>query len=206
LPIRFRYFVDRGGPFAQRVASVLEQRRAARDSLVAFMKEVGASQIYGEKPPYLIDAEHPNALDQETWAKTKPRRGEFYFRPRKNTEAGRAMSERMKALPECPAIGNAVEAVPGLHKFMFAAVREDGRCFDPSVFYFDAAQSCAVIKVPWRDYPEAELRAYESDRKAGKRFSGELDFALWKAPEWLQEIKEWEAMKLREEQAAGESP
>jgi hypothetical protein len=193
--VRQRYFVAKpGSPAYTRILEISDQRHAARGAIKAFLDETGASQMYGTNPAsYLFDFK--SEPDREVWSKTKPHRGEYYFRPRRNTPAGKAMAERIKSLPECPSWNEAVAAVPGL-EFQFPIVSDGNVGYRPHLRYWSHKAEVMIVQVPWRDYPQDEIDAYAKDRAAGTHFSASLDFAMWQPPEWMTEIKEWEALKL----------
>jgi hypothetical protein len=201
---RDRYFIDRGGPFLQALRRIREERKAASSVLLKFVEEIGASKMYGTTPAsYLFDFNRDSDADPKVWSKTKPRRGEYYFRPRRNTPEGKAMAARIKALPECPSFDDAIESIPGLRRFPI--VTEGNRWFAPYLRFMPSGDSFAIAVVPWKDYSAEEIDSYRKEREAGTHYSASLDFAQWTPPDWLQELKEWEALKIIDEHSAKKS-
>lgn len=194
--IRHRFFLITSGPFVDRYQDLRQIRIDASVHIKAFMTEVGASQCYGTSPAtYMFDFDSAAEVDMQAWAKTKPRRGEYFFRPRRGTAVGKAIAARIKALPESPSFSDAL-ALTGLD-YGFPVVIDGDSGYRPYIRFASVKTPVIfIVSVPWRDFPTTELTKYEKDRKAGTRMSSSLDHALWAPPEWMVEIKEWEALKL----------
>lgn len=197
--MRHRYFIDSKGPLFQKMLLINGEKRAAEKTLRAFVKEIGATRMYGNSPAgYVFDFATDKDADTDTWSKTKPVRGQYFFRPRRNSTAGKAMAERIKQLPDYPSDKTAIGIVPGLSKSA-PAVFEGNMAYWPFIRYFSMRDpEVIVLSVPWQDVDPKTLAAYVKQANSKKRHSWDsgLDFAQWTPPEWLREIKEWEAERL----------
>ena len=197
--MRHRYFIDTCGPLFQRMHEVVTERRAASGVLMAFAKEIGASAMYGDSPAtYRFDFPRDADANPDTWCKTKPRRGVYYYRPRRNSPSGKAMAERIKLLPACPQVDAALDVVPNLPAG-FPVVIEGGMGYSPFIRFNSLRDpAVVVVAVPWRDVDPAELAAYVKQAESKKRHTwcASMDFAQWTPPDWLREVKEWEVERL----------
>lgn len=198
--MRHRYFIaDKGTPLVNRMKELHAARCAATKDLLAFVKDIGASEMYGSSPAtYVFDFKCSGDADQKTWRKTPPRRGTYYFTPRKNTPEGKAMAARIKALPECPRMADALKTVPEL-PVGFPCVISGGTGYSPFLRYYNLDKPLAIVSIPWRDHDEAEIEKYKAENAAGTHYSASMDYAQWTPPEWLTEIKEWQALKIIDE-------
>jgi hypothetical protein len=199
--MRHRYFLaEVGSPLMLRLHELHQQRVAAHDALKAFIEEIGASNLYGNSPAgYVFDFD--NAPDKQVWRKTPTRRGQYFFTTRKNTQEGKAMAERIKALPDFPRADDALRMIPNLG-VGFPCVIEGGRGYSPFIRFADTDQGVCVVSIPWRDFPAEELANYQAEHAAGTHYSASYVHALWTPPEWLREVKEWEALKVIEDYTA----
>lgn len=196
--MRYRFFIAPNSPLTARLHEVGTERKAAGEVLIAFMKEIGASNMYGTSPnDYRFDFERDALADKAIWRKTKPYRGEYFYVPRKNTPEGRAMQARIKALPVCPAMQDALRVVPEL-PCGFPCVIEDSTGYRPYIKYWNPVTETLVVSIPRADVDPQRLAEYIEQANSPDRhsWSSSLDYAQWQPPEWLIEIKEWEALKL----------
>lgn len=187
-----RFFITNGKrtPLHKEVARIVEARRAAYRTLKAFMDKHGMEAMYGDKPSaYLFDPKYIDGkgarytYDEKKWTKVKRPRGQWFLRPRRNTPEGKALAEEVKALPDCPAVEDAISIVPGLGRFPM--IFTDSRAFYPFIKFFDLKSGVAVIEVPsW------EGKTKVADHKQAQQ---------WAPPPWLREVKEWEALKAIDE-------
>lgn len=182
-----RFFIADGKktPLHKEVARIVKARRAAYRTLKAFMDKHGMEAMYGDKPSaYLFDPKRSKEWDQTKWTKVKRPRGQWFLRPRRNTAEGKALTEEVKALPECPTVEDAIGIVPGLHR-RFPMIFTDSRAYCPFIKFFDLKSGVVVIEVPsW------EGKTKVADHKQAQQ---------WTPPPWLREVKEWEALKLIDE-------
>jgi hypothetical protein len=176
----WRHFVAPiGSPAFDRFLTVREQRLSAAATIKAFMAEIGASNVVGTSPAtYRVDFN--KEPDRNVWSKTKPVRGTYYFKPRKNTPGGKEIADRIKALPECPSWDSIIESIPDL-PVGYPLVFEGSHCYFAGVMYASEKSGLLIVRVPWR---EGDGGGFEDDH------------ANWMPPDWLREVKEWEALKL----------
>lgn len=199
--IRHRFFKITSGPFVDRFMELRKIREDAARVIRAFMVEVGASNCVGTSPAtYQFDFKDARKVDMQAWAKTKPRRGEYFFRPRRGTATGKALALRIKQLPESANLSDALE-LTGLD-YGFPVVFSGSYGYRPFIKFYSVDVPVFIVSVPWIDYPAKELAKYRKDRAARRHYSANLDHALWEPPEWMAEIKEWEALKLIDELSA----
>lgn len=202
--MRHRYFIAPNSPLTDRLKEIGAERKKAGETLLAFIKEIGASQMYGSSPEsYRFDFKASSDADPAIWRKTKPYRSEYFFVPKKNTPEGKAMAARIKALPPCPPMDDALRVVPQL-PVGFPCVIENGRGYRPFIRYWNPDTETLVVSIPWRDVPAEELAEYVKQAESDERhsWSASLDYAQWQPPKWLIEVKEWEALKLIDDDAA----
>jgi hypothetical protein len=197
-----KYYIVKDGPLVERFMAIRKEREEAYGTLKSFCDEIGASSMYGDSPAaYLFDfpSDKIKGLCRETWTTTKPVRNTYYFRPKKNTPKGKEMMARIKALPACPVEKDALKAIPGL-AVDWPAVTEGHTWYSPFIRYYNLEIPIFIISVPFNDYTPEEIAEYRAEREKPKgersHWSGSLDHALWEAPEWMREVKEWEALKI----------
>ena len=197
--IRHRFFMCLpGSPLHDRLIALVQERREAANVIKAFADEIGASRVYGNCPKtYLFDFPSSSAADSAVWAKTKPRRGEYFSRPRKNTQEGKAMAARIAKLPKFPSSDEALK-VTGL-PVGFPCVIDGRTGYSPFIKLHKP--ELTIVSTPWRDVDPEELAAYVEQRNSEKpnRWCASLDYAQWQPAPWMKEIKEWEALKIIQE-------
>jgi hypothetical protein len=200
-----RYFKARAGsPVHKKIVELNTWREKNGKVVRAFMKKHGITQMYGTSPlNYRFDFDRASDADAQKWAKTRVVRGTYYFVPRKNTTEGKELLAEMKALPPVPSLQDALQTIPGL-QVNFPCVIDGGCGYRPFIKFWTKKSSLLIVSVPWKDVDAKKLAAYERQAKSKKRHSWDMsmDHALWQAPTWLKEIKEWEALKLIEEAKA----
>lgn len=194
----YRFFkATASSPLVKALTELAQANRAALPVLKEFVASIGATNMYGVSPAnYRFDF-HP-APDPQVWAKTKPRRGTYYFVPRKNTPEGKAMRERINALPAYRQANDTLSTVPGLD-FNFPVIIQGSTGYMPHIRYY--TPKLAIVQLPWRDIDKAELEAYSAQRNSPDQseWSAMKDYLLWTPPKWLRELKEWEALKVIED-------
>lgn len=199
-----RFFtVDETTPLFKEIKKLVEQRRKAHGVLNQFLKDHGIDTLYGNSPAtYVVDFKSSKDVDLQTWAKTKPRRGEYFFRPRKNTPEGKALLAKMKELPTYPDLNDALRTVPNLHHG-FPCFVDGNTWYKPHLRFFSLRKGIAILSVPWRDEDQKMLAEYKAQRDGDaerSEWSAYKDYMLWTPPEWLTEVKEWEALKIIDEE------
>lgn len=191
--MNYRFFVVTDGPVMDCFLTLVVQRAIAAKAIRKFMKEVGAAECYGSDPSnYLFDFKTPSAVDKNLWAKTKPRRGTYYFRPAK-TPAGKLIAQQIKSLPAAPELNRCIEEA-GLIRI--PAMVEGHHWYAPHLRFYSKDDKTLVVQVPWRDVDPKEMAKYKKDKNWR---SMEMEYLQWTPPESFKEVKEWEALKLMEE-------
>ncbi|TAA26545.1 hypothetical protein [Pseudoxanthomonas winnipegensis] len=203
--MKTRYFIAPiGSPLHIELDRLSKVRKAAAAKIRAFLKAEGCSQIYGTSPEtYLFDFQTMDQVDLVKWAKVEVRRRGFktiYFRPKRNTPEGKALAARINALPQCPALGSALNVIPGLREGTPMAM-DGSHVYFPTLRYYNPKSKLAVVTVPVIEVEAKTLAAYAKQAASKKRHSWNtyMDAALWQPPEWLTEAKEWEVLKAIDE-------
>lgn len=203
-----RFFVVSEGPLIEAMRSVIGQRRKSERAIRAFMKKHGVTNVcVRDAASYRFDLKEYKNYDQSKWRKTKPVRGAYYFVPRKNTPNGKVLAEEVKALPSHPSFNKALEVVPDL-PVGFPCVIEGNTGYSPYIrFYSMRDPALVLVSIPWKETDEKELAAYKKQAASKKRhtWSASLDYAQWTPPDWMREIKEWEALKIIDDYDTGEN-
>jgi hypothetical protein len=190
-----RFFLVAAGPVWDAFVAIREKRIYAQRVVVKFMKSVGAIECYGNAPAnYSFDFKDAMKVDKNLWSKTKPRRGNYYYRPNKKTIEGKALAERIKALPECPSINDALNVVDLWGGFPVLISQERG--YSPHICYYNM-DAHHLVQVPWRDVPDKEMAKYKRDHIKGLHSSAELDYLQWEPTKEMKPIEEWEALKIK---------
>lgn len=197
---RDRYFqVDADSPFADKLREVFAQRVKSRTALNKFLKRIKATQMYGtDAANYQFDFKSDSDADPKVWAKTKPYRNTYYFRPKKNTPEGKAMAAEIKALPAYPDPATALQTIPKL-PCGFPVVIEGNTGYRPFIRFANMDKGIMIVSIPWVDVPKKELDEYIKQANSGEKrhsWCSRMDYAQWKPPSWMQELKEWEALKV----------
>lgn len=197
--IKNRYFkTSFSSPLGVMLSAILKEERAARAAIHPLQKEYGFSKAYGSGVDAMrFDFDRADSVDPKVWAKTRPMRGTYYFVPNKRTAEGKALREKLKAVPEFRSLHACLEAVK-LHWRFPCLIDEDSYGHRPVLRYLNKDKDVIIILVPWRDVPKKEMDQYKRDNKKGIYMSAELDYLQWEAPDFLTEIKEWEALKIIE--------
>lgn len=177
-----RFFVaDKDSPLRAEILRIVNVRRKNHAALRKFMKKHGVTNAYGTTPAqYRFDVKD---ADPAKWTKTKPRRGVYYYVPKRTTPEGKALLAEVKALPEMPTVESAINIVPGLNNRM-PMVFTDSRAYYPFIRFHSG--DLTIVVVPTVD-------------KKPSKGSINIDAYNWAPPPWLREVKEWEALKLIDE-------
>ncbi len=200
--MKHRFFrAAANSPLHAEIARITEQCRSAHAELKAFLEAEGCCDLYGSSPAdYRFDFKTTAEADPKKWAQEKRRVGrgitEILFRPKRNTPEGKALAQRIKALPECPQVESAISVVPGLH-YRSPMVLDGMSCYSAFIRYFAQASGLLIVAVPSPDVEPAKLAAYAEQANSQNRteYNGNMDTALWQPPAWLTEMKEWEALQ-----------
>lgn len=199
MSIRHRFFTaDATSPLVVKLNELRAARVAAFDTIKAFLDKIGASAMYGNSPAtykFDFDGENYDKLDMNVWCKTKPHRGTFYLRPRKNTPGGKALAAEIKELPAFPDYSQALSTIPDL-PYEYPVVVYGNKWYQPFIKYWNHVTNAVLVSVPWRDYTAAEIAEYKAQ---DNEWSLSKDFGGWVPADWLKEMKEWEALKLIED-------
>lgn len=175
-----RYFrATPKSPFALRVKQIVKDRIDNSKVLLGFMKEIGATQMFGNTPKtYMFDFSKGDH-DPKVWKKKKLGRGGWSMVPRLNTPEGKAMMESINQLPSLPQIDDAMITVPGIggNHVVFS----DMAIHHPFTRYYHLKKNIFIISIPFGGLD-----------KPTKQYI---------PPPWLKEMKEWEVLKLIEESA-----
>jgi len=210
--MKHRLFIARSdSPLHAEIARLTSDRRKAIKVLRAFMKSEGCSDMYGTSPAtYQFDFKSMADVDQRKWTqvkrRTNPRGWEILFRPKRNTPEGKELLARVKALPNCPSIESAINIVPGLR-------HRSPMFFDGSYGYYAFIRHYShrtgllVVSVPSPEVDAKKLSAYAKQAASSKRTRWDdcMDAALWSPPEWLSQVKEWEALRAIEQDRGAEA-
>lgn len=203
------YLAQVGSPLHAELVRIETARRAAARKLKAFSRQEGCSDLYGSEPAnYLFDFKTMDQVDGAKWAKVTRRLGrgrtQILFRPKLNTPEGKALAQRVKALPACPGFEDAINIIPGLHCHS-PRVFTGGRAYFAHIRYYSHSSGLLIVSVPFPEVDAKTLAAYVKQAKSNKRHSldGDMDAALWTPPDWLTELKEWQALQLIDQDVAG---
>lgn len=181
-----------GTPAFNRFQEVADIRQKASVRIKEFGDRIGARQVFGTSPKnYHFSFDTPP--DRNVWRKVRN-----HYTPRKNTPGGRELVQEINTLPSCPSWDDVFQEIPGIEN-RFPYVIVDSMGYTPFIRYGSLKHGLLIISVPWVEYPPEKLEAYKAERAVGDHFDTGLEHALWTPPEWLTEIKEWEALKLIDE-------
>jgi hypothetical protein len=192
----WRFFQVIGGPIWDSLASIRAQRIATEKAVKKFMKQIGADNCYGtsaDNYAFTFPADKRREISKDAaWSKHPRISGAFY--PAKRAKEAAELRSQLKELPELPSIHGCIREA-GLMEG-FPAIIEGGFGKSSSVRYYDVDRQLLIIQVPWRDVPEWELNKYKREHEAGTHSSAFYDHMLWKPHDSMEEIKEWQALKL----------
>lgn len=181
-----RFFRITTGPLMDAARRIQQQRSAACDAIQAFCKEVGAVNAQAYRDGRIAGFSFDGVASTAVWG---ARNSAGLRMPRGNTKDGKAMRERIAALPTVPSMNDTLEVV-GLPPDGPAVITRN-RFYQSSAF---GSPSLGVIFVcvPWRDIDPADLDEYRRRKAAGTHGSVELDHLLWQPTADMVEVKEWE--------------
>lgn len=190
-----RFFKVIDGPVWDKFVTIIAQRKIAAVAIRKFMKAVGAVQCYGTTPSsYMFDFKDAKSVDKNLWAKTKPRRGQYFFRPAR-TPAGKLIAEQIKSLPAAPSADDCIREA-GLYNGFPVLIGANSIGYSPHLRFYSLDDHLLIIQVPWKDVDAKDMAKYKRDNAKGIHMSAEMDYLQWNPPQSLVEIKEWEALKL----------
>lgn len=193
MSLYFRFFRCTSGLLLEEIQWLIKQRDEAGKAYQAFAEEIGAEGVRvwtrGGIAGFAFDTEP----DQGAW---KKRNKNGLYWPRKNTPPGKDLWKQIEALPAYPSVQQALQVVD---LSGFAPVMIEGsKGYAPVVFGFPA-KGVLFVRLPWRKVEPSEIERYLNERRAGSRWSVELEHLLWEPPADLVEVKEWQVLKEQEE-------
>lgn len=179
----YRYFLCTDSPLDAAIDAVDKQRKKAHKAVKKFMKEVGATNAYGNSPAeYKFDLQR-NVKHGPEWKILKGSRGYYWYVPRKNTPEGKALAERVKALPPFPTLESAIEPnVPGYGHASVLSGMSMYRDYMPLLQPESPGKWLVVIAML-----DSEQRV--SDKPSKRKID---------VKPWMREIKKWEFERLKE--------
>lgn len=184
-----RYFRVTSGPLMDRARELDAANDAARSTVSAFIKEIGAKLSLHFSDGRWSGFIFADPADQNVWK--QPNSFGAYW-PRKNTAAGRDMLARIQALPPIVHIENAVEAVGLLPELPVVVGTRSGYkvtlCGKTSL-------EVLFLTVPWRDVSPDEIAEYKRNKAGGTHFSIEMDHLCWTPSAGMEEVNRWEVEK-----------
>lgn len=184
-----RFFRITAGPLFDAAKCIEQERSESIKIIEAFCKEIGATAPHTYSDGRVAGFEFDGVACSPVWGS----RDSCGLRmPRGNTKDGKALRERIKALPRVPSLNDALKTVGLAHDI--PAVIAGNRWYASAAF---GAPSLGVmfISVPWRDIDPAELDEYRRRNAAGTHTSIELDHLLWTPTADMVEVKEWEVQR-----------
>ncbi|MCP1375361.1 hypothetical protein [Dyella lutea] len=194
--VTFRFFKVTEGPLIEELNKIFDEQELAFDAAREIAKAVGATApaLYCRSWLFQFEEAPPEA----TW-KCEHRQGtERYYKPIRRSLVGRKWADEIKRL-KVPRHHNDALSVVDLTKG--PAVVEGRHWYAPVVWgWIDGP--LFLVKVPWRAYAPEILDAYRAMRDAGEYGSGAMDHALWVPHPTMQEIEEWEALKIAADRKA----
>lgn len=184
-----RYFRVTSGPLLEKAREIETQREQARAEMIAFVNEIGADNALHYRNGGCAGFKFKSSPDKKVWK--QPNSFDAYM-PRKNTAEGRAMQERIKALPAITPVADAIEVI-GLEAN--CPVLIEGRVGHCSTLTGSAHLGVLFVGVPWRDVSPEQIASYRQENEAGRSFSMEMEHLCWKPSADMVEIKRWELDK-----------
>ncbi|ALJ29762.1 hypothetical protein AOT14_34230 [Stenotrophomonas acidaminiphila] len=78
---------------------------------------------------------------------------------------------------------------------------DDTHGYRAFIRYYNGSSGLLVVSVPTPAVNAKQLQAYDRQRKSKKPKSWDINMetALWSPPEWLRQVKEWEALQAIEQ-------
>lgn len=194
-----RFFKVTDGPLIDEVRRLDAERRAAFAAALEVGKQYGADEVVTYCYRWLLHfQEEPNSSD---WKRETSHGGRAYYKPIRRTKVGRQAAAALKRVGQPTSIR---EAVKVLDIPTMPSVIEGNRWYTPGLRgWLD--DPLFIVSVPWRAYDPEILEAYKAMRDAGEYGSGAMDWALWTPHESMQEIQEWEALKIGADREAAKA-
>lgn len=183
-----RYFRITAGPLMEAAREIEQQRGVAIATLKTFIREVGATDAQTYRDGTVAGFCFDGVACDPVWG---VRDSSGVRMPRGNTKEGKALRERIKALPRVPGFSDSLKSI-GLHD---GPAVINGNRFYRSLVAGTPSLGVLYLCVPWRDIDPRELEEYGQQRDEGSNFSMELDHLLWKPTTDMVEMKEWEVRR-----------
>lgn len=184
-----RYFRVTAGPLMDKVREIEAANDANRQTVLAFVDEIGAKNVYTYKDGTVSGFEFDKTPDQGVW---KQPNSFGNYMPRKNTVSGKEMLARIQKLPLLLGIDNALKVI-GLYADFPVLI--GGRMGYRSTLTGSTKLGVMFVMVPWRDVDPAELAEYQRKHAEGTWLSAEMEHLCWVPSPDMQEIKRWEVEK-----------
>lgn len=202
--VRHRHFKVTDGPLMDEMQRIMDHRQKAFKAAGELSEELKAkSASYAGDWIFAFDKGQQQSDDfQKLWRKVGRWEGKTFFKPRRNTKAGRQMAARLKKLPRILDHNQAVKVV-GLDTG--PAVIEGNTWYRPVIWGWGADDPLFFVKVPWRDFDPEILEAYRIMRDADEFMCTYLDYAMWEPHPSMHEIPEWQVLKITDERNKGDA-
>lgn len=195
--MKHRFFLDHNGRITDKVRKLLALSDSVGQEVIAFRDSIGAARVAPSGDSYVFTFDQKP--DSRLWTSD---RGGCYYRPRKNTTEGKELRAKVNALPRYPNLADAIGLIPGLSGSSMG-VLEGNTMYRTFIRYYNLDLGVVIVSVPWPEVDEQKLADYkaqvEGPSEERTHWNHTLDHMLWTPPEWLREIKEWEALRLIED-------
>ncbi len=182
----YRYFKVLPSELSKAMHAASEANKMASVEIMNLASHLGAYNYATDRSTgKVIGFYFDCRVDEKIWKRVKG-----YHTPKKNIRAGIEIQKQIDELPSIAWPDNRLREA-GIYldcPVLFA--EEGGAMYRTRCTLIDGD---FYIQVPWREVTKKELDEYAQQTNL---FSLEMDHLSWQPPECLQEIKEWEFMKL----------
>jgi hypothetical protein len=193
----WRFFlVMPGNPIWDAFMEDQKLRDEARKIVVPFMESIGADHCFGNNGDN-YSFTFKDAPDLAIWRRQSHHKS---YRPHQRRKNASEMAKAVKALPASPSY-NEVFRATGLY-YGFPCIIDGNNGYRPALRYYNVAGPKAklLLQVPWEQYDEDEMLQYRLDNAADKHGNATNDYLQWIPHSSMIEIKEWEALKILDEE------
>lgn len=195
LAVYKRYFKVTSGELVDEFKRLIDVRNKAIKIIRKLNKEIGSIDININNNGHIVGFEFEKKPDSKLWKKVH-----FGYYPKQNTQWGRELVKRIKALPHFPSLQDALSAV-GLSAKGPCLIGEGTGYY--STLMGSLKHNVFFVVVPWCDVEQKELNDYKymRDGKIEGRtgWSRNYEHLLWTPPDDWAEVKEWEMLKAKDE-------
>jgi len=182
-----RFFKVTSGEMITRIKEIRKVNEAAIVKYKAFLEKIGAKEQFYIRDERMVGILFDGEPDRYLFKKVHSG-----WWPKKNTKKGKELNNELKAIKTIPE-SDCLKVV-GLSGS--PTIFTDGKCYFPTLVTIPSDPPILLVKIPWYDEDPEKVKKYIADKEKGVHLNRNLDAILWEPSPEMEEIKEWEYLKI----------